>query len=92
MNGDVKSSLFSLALLGIVMCAGGMLYVVTSLNPQRNFVTRVLFRITTFLPRVGSMTDEKWVLVNGVVFLLVGILLVLRAVLGVLLHWPIGVR
>jgi uncharacterized membrane protein HdeD (DUF308 family) len=92
MNGDVKSNLFSLALLGIVMCAGGMLYIVTSLNPQRNSVTRHLFRITTFLPRVGSMTDEKWVLVNGVVFLLAGLFAILRALFGALLHWPISVR
>jgi len=44
------------------------------------------------MPRVGSMTDKKWVLVNGVVLLLVGLLLILYAVLAALLHWPINVH
>jgi uncharacterized membrane protein HdeD (DUF308 family) len=89
MNGDPVSSL---AVLGTLMCLGGMLYIVTSVNPQRNSLTKVIYWITTCMPRAGSMTDEKWVLVNGVVLLLVGLLLIVRAILAVLLHWPISVR
>jgi hypothetical protein len=66
--------------LGAGGLALGLLSIVTSLNPQRNFVTRVLFRINTFLPRAGSMTDKKWVLINGVAILLVGVLFIGRAV------------
>ena len=89
MNGDAT---FGLVFLGVIMIAGGMLYIVTSVNPQRNFLTQILYWITTIMPRVGSMTDKKWVLVNGVVLLLVGLLSILRAVLAVLLNWPVVVR
>jgi hypothetical protein len=58
--------MISLVLLGISGCALGMLLIMTSLHPQRNVLTRVLFRINTFMPRAGSMSDEKWVLLNGV--------------------------
>jgi|CZKY01.1.fsa_nt_gi hypothetical protein len=78
MNGVVTFEL--VLLVGMGGCALGMLLIATSLNPQRNVVTRPLYRMWTFLPRVGSMTDEKWVLVNGVCMLLVGLFFLLSLV------------
>ncbi len=76
MNEEVMACLVG----GTSAIAAGFLMIVTSLNPQRNFVTRFLFRINTFLPRVGSISDEKWVLINGVAVLLVGLIFLSRAI------------
>lgn len=62
-------------MLGIgVFFALGTLLVLTSLDPHRNLLTRMLYRIWTVMPRAGSMTDAKWVLSNGIALLLAGVL------------------
>ncbi len=53
---------------------GGMLVIFTSRRPQTNSITRVIFRLWTLAPRVGSMTDETWVLLNGIGGVFVGVL------------------
>ena len=63
MNGNMIYGLIGGAGLFVL----GIMLIVTSVNPQRNSVTRVLFRIWTFVPRVGSsMRDETWILLNGI--------------------------
>ena len=74
-------------LLGPVSIAGvlwglGILLVLTYLDPQRNPLTRTVYRLWTILPRVGSMTDRQWILMNGVVLLVGGTVLVSLFFLG----------
>jgi hypothetical protein len=61
--------------VGALFLAAGALMIVASLDSERNALTRVLFRLWTSMPRVGSMADTTWVLLNGFALVLVGVTL-----------------
>jgi uncharacterized membrane protein HdeD (DUF308 family) len=70
--------------MGVFFVVAGALLIRISLFPTRNALTRTLFRLSTIMPRAGSMTDETWVMVNGVGLLVGGLLLLALGVFGVI--------
>ena len=59
--------------LGICFLVIGALLVLTSMFPRGNALTKTLYWLWTIAPRVGSMTDEKWVMINGIAMLVGGL-------------------
>jgi uncharacterized membrane protein HdeD (DUF308 family) len=70
--------------LGFVLLAFGVALIQTARLPRRNVFTEILFCLTTIMPRVGSMKDETWVMINGVVMLIVGLLFLVASVFHLL--------
>jgi hypothetical protein len=63
-----------LPVLGICFFVIGVLLLLTSLFPQKNSLTKTVYWLWTIAPRVGSITDEKWVMINGIGMLVGGLL------------------
>jgi hypothetical protein len=61
----------------------GTVTIQAAVFPTKNSLTKAIYWMTTILPRMGSMTDETRVMVNGVGMLIAGVL-----VLGL---WAFGV-
>jgi uncharacterized membrane protein HdeD (DUF308 family) len=59
--------------LGIVFVGLGVAQIRTARFPRWNVFTGALYWLTTITPRDGSMKDETWVMINGVVMLIVGL-------------------
>lgn len=74
---------FMLLALAMALMGGGILALVAAHDPGRNVLTRVVHRMCTVAPRVGSMTDGTWVKINGIVLLFAGILILLRFILAI---------
>ncbi len=82
MQEIVKSEMNSVLIVGIFLFLGvGLLLVLTSRNSERNALTRLLFKIWTVMPRAGSMTDQTWVMINGIGLLLGGAVFVVLLLL-----------
>ncbi len=71
-------------ILGICFLAMGVLVVRTALLTTRNALTKMVYWLCTIAPRAGSMSDEKWVMINGIVMLAVGLLLLTLSAFGVI--------
>lgn len=76
---QMRTEVISLV-VAIVLAGDGMLLVWTSRNPQRNALTRMSYRLCTMAPRIGSITDKTWVLINGAGLLIAGLFLLVRFV------------
>lgn len=61
--------------IAVLLIGSAALTILTWTNPQRNALTKATFSMLTIAPRVGSMTDRQWVLLNGVVLLFGGLFL-----------------
>lgn len=72
--------------LAILLVADGTVLIVTSRNPTKNALTKISYRLVTITPRVGSMTDQTWVLINGLALLIAGALLLARFAFRLI--WP----
>jgi hypothetical protein len=71
------------AIGGVLFLIYGVLLVQTALFPTKNSLTKAIYWMSTILPRMGSMTDEFWMMINGIVMLLVGFLVLALWVFGV---------
>lgn len=76
-----------LLVLSLLLVGTGTLLIVTSRSPNKNALTKVSFRMCTIAPRVGSMRDETWVLINGVGLLATGICLLARSLFALVRSW-----
>jgi hypothetical protein len=69
--------------VGIWFVIWGIVTIQAAVFPTKNSLTKAIYWMVTISPRMGSMTDETWVIVNGVGLLVFGVL-----VLGL---WAFGV-
>jgi hypothetical protein len=66
--------------LGVLFSTLGTLLIVASNDPQKNFLTRVIYGLWTFFPSPGPLKSELWVVTSGIVYLLAGLFLLARFV------------
>ena len=71
------------AILGFWFLIWGVLTIQAAKFPTKNSLTKAIYWMSTIMPRMGSMTDETWVMVNGVVLLVFGVLLLVLLAFGV---------
>jgi hypothetical protein len=69
---------------GFISLTIGMLLILTSFFPQRNLLTKTLYWLCTLAPRIGSISDKTWVMVNGIGLLLAGVVLLTLSLYGVI--------
>jgi hypothetical protein len=69
----MKRHLIPVPVLGFWFLGTGVLLIFASLFPQKNALTKALFWLSTGMPRIGSMTDKTWVMINGIAMLLMGL-------------------
>jgi len=62
-------------IVAVCLISLGVLLVLTSLFPQKNSLTKAVHWLWTITPRAGSMSDETWVMVNGITVLVGGFVL-----------------
>ena len=72
------------AVAGLCFALGGMVTIDAARFPSRNSLNKFFYWMHTLPPRIGSMADETWVLVNGIGSLVVGLVLLLLWLSGVL--------
>jgi hypothetical protein len=48
--------------------------------PQRNLLTKTLYWLCTLAPRIGSISDKTWVMVNGIGLLYAGVVMLTLSV------------
>jgi hypothetical protein len=61
------------AILGVWFLIWGVLTIQAAIVPTKNSLTKAIYWMNTVMPRMGSMSDETWVKVNGVGLMVGGI-------------------
>ena len=51
----------------------GVVTIQAAIVPTKNSLTKAIYWMNTVMPRMGSMSDETWVKVNGVGLMVGGI-------------------
>ena len=63
------------ALAGIWFVIWGIVTIQAAVFPTKNSLTKAIYWMTTISPRMGSMTDATWVMINGIGLLVAGLVL-----------------
>ena len=61
------------AILGVGFLIWGVVTIQAAIVPTKNSLTKAIYWMNTVMPRMGSMSDETWVKVNGVGLMVGGI-------------------
>lgn len=78
---QINTEIAGLILVIGVFTGLGTLLVITSRNPNRNSLTGAIFKVWTFFPRAGSMSDARWVLINGVGLMVAAVFFLILALI-----------
>ena len=77
-NGRSEALSPSSLWLGLLFSVMGTLLIATLKNPRRSLLTKTVYELWTFLPGLGLAKGDTLVFINGIIFLIAGVAMLVR--------------